>query len=569
MPAAAGASRGFDARAILASIGALPYEWDIATDRLTWAGDLAGAFGPLAGLDLSTGLAYGARLGAESATSRYDAIMNSPLEDDGAGVPFHAVYALAPPRESGAAALWVEDCGKWFAGADGRPTRAHGLLRVLTERYEMERQLARRAQIDPLTGAMSRAVLAEHAHRLLGQPDKTRKPFGVLLVALEDLFELNRTRGYDAGDEIIIGLATRLRANVRITDLIARYAGNKFAVLVENCDVEQTRATGQRLLDVVGGAPFETSAGPISVTARIGAVVAPREGRTAAILFQHAEEALDAARQRKGARFVAYTASLARDGGRLRALQIADNVVSALNERRVELAFQPVVCARTGETAFHEALLRVRLADGSVVIPGEILPVAEKSGLVRLLDQRVLELALARMREDEKLRVSVNASIHTIHDPEWPDWLASVTMVYPGVADRLTIEITETTMIEDFEKTRHVIAACRRLGIKLAIDDFGAGHTSFRNLRHLDFDFVKIDGAFMRNIVTSADDGFFVRTLVGLAKHLGVKVVAEWVENEETAGLLRQWDVDYFQGSHFGSAQGAPTPSAALGAARA
>lgn len=568
LPAAPRDAAGPDPSAILASIGALAYEWDIATDRLTWGPNLAETLGPVASADLSTGLGYGERLGSESPTSRYDAIINSTLRDEGSGAPFQAIYALAPPRDIGGAAVWVEDCGKWFASKDGRPIRAHGVIRVVTEQYEQERQSARRSQIDALTGTMTRALLSEHAHRLLGQPEKNRKPFAILLVALENLFALNRTYGYDAGDEIIIVLAQRLRANLRANDLIARYAGNKFALLLENCDVEQARATGLRLIDVIGQTPFETSAGSVAASARIGAVVGPREGRTAAVLFQHAEEALDIARQHRGARFVAYTSSLMRDNGRLQALQIADHVVSALNERRVELAFQPIVCAATGETTSYEALLRVRLADGSLIVPGDILPVAEKSGLVRLLDQRVLELALARLHENEKLRVSVNASIATLHDPEWPDWLASATMVYPNVADRLTIEITETALIDDLETTRGVIASCRQLGIKLAMDDFGAGHTSFRNLRQLDFDFVKIDGMFMRDIATSADDRFFVRTLISLAKHLGLKVVAEWVEDEATARLLREWGVDYFQGSHFGVAEAAPGP-AARGAAAA
>jgi diguanylate cyclase (GGDEF)-like protein len=562
---------GPDPRTVLPSIGAVLYDWDIATDRLLWGENLAEALGPVAGSDLSTGRAYGERLGAESATSRYEAVFNSIAADEGAGVPFQAVYALAPAREAGGGPLvWVEDCGRWFAGRDGCPRRALGVVRVITERKELEHELSRRAQIDALTGTVSRMQVTDHAHRLLGQPEKSRKPFAVLLVALENLFALNRTYGYDAGDEIIVRLAARLRANLRVNDLVSRYAGNKFAVLLENCEVEQARATGLRLVETIAQAPFETQVGAIPATVRIGAVVAPRDGRTPEILFQHAEEALDAARQRNGARFVAYASSLARDYGRLHALQVADNVVSALNERRVELAFQPIVSAETGATAFYEALLRVRLADGTIVVPGEILPIAEKSGLVRLLDQRVLELALARLAEDENLRVSVNASIATLHDPEWPTWLASATNVYPGVAERLTIEITESTMIEDFETTRTLIAACKKLGIKLAMDDFGAGHTSFRNLRQLEFDMVKIDGAFVRNISKSADDRFFVRTLTDLAKHLGLEIVAEWVEDEATAALLREWGVDYFQGSYFGAAEAAPaafaSPTAAVAA---
>ncbi len=415
-------------------------------------------------------------------------------------------------------------------------------------------ELARQSQFDTLTGALNRTHLTEQMQRILDQTERNRKAFAVMLVALENLFVLNRTYGYDAGDEVIAGLAARLSANLRAHDLVARHAGNKFALVLPDCDPEEAKFAATRLIEAVTAAPFETSAGAIPATIRIGGVVGPRDGRTTQVLFQHAEEALDVARQRAGARFVAYGASLAREDSRLHALQIADNIVSALNERRVELAFQPIVHAADGRTAFYEALLRVRLADGSMVTPGSILPVAEKAGLVRLLDQRVLELALVCLNENQDLRLSVNAALPTILDPEWPDRLTAGVLATPGVAERLTVEITETSMIEDIAATSVVIAQCKKLGVKVAMDDFGAGHTSFRNLRALAFDLVKIDGAFVQNIVNSADDRFFVRTLIDLARHLELKVVAEWVEDEETAALLREWGVDYFQGALFGSA---------------
>ncbi|MBI3276099.1 MAG: bifunctional diguanylate cyclase/phosphodiesterase, partial [Methylocystis sp.] len=413
--------------------------------------------------------------------------------------------------------------------------------------------------------------LAEYVQRFLAQTERNHKPFAVMLVALDNLFALNRTYGYDAGDELLAELAARLRANVRINDLVARHAGNKFALLLEGCDAKQLKAAAHRLLDVVAAKPFETSAGAIPASVHIGGVVCRHEGRPAHMLFRHAEEALDFARHRDGARLVLYTASLMHEDPRMRALKVADNIVAALNERRIELAFQPIVHAATGTPAFYEALLRVRLADGSIVVPGAIIPIAEKAGLVRLLDQRVLELALDRLSEDKELRVSVNVSSITLHDPVWRDWLTDAVSGR-GVADRLIIEITETSMIEDFDVTRDLIGACKRLGVKMAMDDFGAGHTSFRSLRELAFDIVKIDGAFVQNIANSADDRFFVRTLINLAHHLGLKIVAEWVEDAETAQMLSKWGVDYFQGAHFGSAAPTPTPSpsgaplAALGA---
>jgi diguanylate cyclase (GGDEF)-like protein len=569
--APAAPATGPDARQILSSIGELVYDWDLVTDRLSWGPNLEQVLGPIASADLSTGLAFGERLSPESAASRYDAILKSDAMDEGAGVPYQAVYALSPPREfGGAPSIWVEDNGRWFKGGEDRPARAHGVVRVITERHEKDRQLARSSQFDPLTGVMNRAHLSEHIQRFLALAERNRKPFAVMLVALENLFVLNRTYGYDAGDEVIAGLAKRLNDSLRVNDLVARHAGNKFALVLDNCDNDQSKAAALRLLDAVAETPFETSAGAIPATIRVGGVIAPREGRSPQVLFQHAEEALDVARQRNGARFVAYTSSLAREDSRLRALKVADNIVSALNDRRVELAFQPIVHAANGAPAFYEALLRVRLADGSVVAPGSILPIAEKAGLVRLLDQRVMELAIKRLEEDPNLQLSVNCAMATILDPEWPDRLINAVGLDRSLAERLTVEITETSMIEDFETTRNLIAMCKRLGVKVAMDDFGAGHTSFRNLRDLAFDLVKIDGAFIQNIATSADDRFFVRTLIDLAHQLELKIVAEWVEDEETARILREWGVDYFQGALFGSAlamtAGACEPSPGMAA---
>ncbi|WP_330083979.1 bifunctional diguanylate cyclase/phosphodiesterase [Methylocystis iwaonis] len=558
-PVAPAPVAGPDPREILSSIGEVVYDWEIGTDRLTWGPNLGETLGPIASEALDTGLGYGERVARESGASRYDAIIQSGKTDTGEGVPYQVVYALAQPRELGQGPLvWVEDTGRWFAGPTGKPARAYGVVRVVTERHEMERKLALGAQIDPLTGVLNRAQLGEHIARFLQQAERSRKPFAVLLVALENLFALNRTYGYDAGDEVIASLARRLRENVRACDVVARHAGNKFALVLDNCDADETLFAAQRLLDLVKGAPFETSAGPIPASIRIGGVIGPREGRVPHVLLQRAEEALDVARQNNGKRFVAYTASLAREDARLRSLQVADSIVSALNERRVDLAFQPIVHAATGEVAFHEALLRIRLPDGTVASPAALLPVAEKAGLVRLLDQRVMELALERLAADPQLRVSVNCSVLTVLDPEWPERLKAAIAMNPSVSDRLIVEITETSLIEDFETTRNLIAVCKELNVKVAMDDFGAGHTSFRNLRDLDFDIVKIDGAFIQNITNSQDDRFFVRTLIDLARHLSLEVVAEWVEDESTARILRDWGVEYFQGALYGRAAERP-----------
>ena len=551
-PPLAETPEGPEPRRILNSIGEVVYDWDIAADRLVWGPNFSDVLGLGLAEAVSTGVAYANHLAPQSATSRFDAVRSGGA-DAGAGVPYQAQYGLL--RDGRGPIIWVEDTGRWFAGADGNAGRAHGVVRVVTDRYEAEKALAYSSHYDPLTGALNRARLIEHLVKTFAAEQRERASFCVLLAGIENLFAINRNYGYDVADQLIAGVAGRLRGTMRGADVLARYAGNKFALILHNCDGEQMEIAARRFLAAVGDDAIETSAGPVPVSLRVGGVVCPRQGRTPQAALQHAEEALDLARKPIGLRFVAYEQSIVRDDARMRALIVADEIVTSLNQGRIAIALQPIVHAATGKVAFMESLVRLLREDGSVVPPEAILPVAEKAGLIHLVDQRVLELTVARMVEDPTLRTTVNASGATVHDPEWTRRLAAMCAMHPGVAERLTIEITETVAIEDIEATRRAIAAMKECGLKVAIDDFGAGHTSFRNLRGLSVDLLKIDGAFMLNLSRSADDRFFVRTLVDLVRHLKIPTVAEWVENEETAKLLAEWGVDYLQGHFFGRAE--------------
>lgn len=551
-PPSLDAAAALDPRAILNSIGEVVYHWDVVADRLQWGPNFRDVLGLGSEEEVATGIAYANFLASQSPSSRYD-VVKAGGADLGSGVPYQVQYGLMPNRRG--PVVWIEDTGRWFAGSNGHPARAHGVVRVITERYEAEKQLAFRSHYDPLTGALNRARLIEHLTRAFAAEQREQASFCVLLAGIENLFAINRNYGYDVADELIAGVSNRLRATMRAHDVIARYAGNKFALVLHSCSAEQMEVAARRFMSAISDAAIETSAGPVPVSLRMGGVVAPRQGRTPQVALQHAEEALDLARKPIGLRFVAYEQSLVRDDARMRALIVADEIVTSLNQGRIAIALQPVVHAATGEVAFMESLVRLLRDDGSIVPPDAILPVAEKAGLIHMVDQRVLELTVAEMVADPSLRAAINASGATVHDPEWVRRLGAICALHPGVAERLTIEITETVAIEDIETTRRVIAAMKECGVKVAIDDFGAGHTSFRNLRNLSVDLLKIDGAFMQNLSRSADDRFFVRTLVDLARHLKIPTVAEWVENEETAKLLAEWGVDFLQGHHFGRAQ--------------
>ncbi len=553
----ADAMAGPDPKAILNSIGEVVYDWDIGTDRLTWGPNVRDVLAFASPHDLATGRNYANLLTGDSEESRYEAIARSQGLDQGCGVPYHACYALASRSEpSRTLPVWIEDSGRWFADASGRPARSHGLVRVVTSRHAADENFAKRSRTDPLTGALNRASLTEHIDQLLDAAHRRDDNFVVLLAAIENLFALNRTYGYEAADQVIAAIVMRLRREMRGSDVIARYAGNKFGLVLAGCDGEQMQVAARRFIDAMAE-PFETDAGLIPASLRIGGVIGPRHGRSAQLLFQRAEEALDAARQPSARHFAAFTPSLSAADARMRTLRTADDILAGLNQGRVALALQPVVRLATHTVAFHEALLRLVMPDGSLVGASALLPAAEKSGLVVLLDNRALELALARLQQDPTAHLSINLSAATLHDPDWPERLRNAARLAPGSAERLIIEITETSALVDIDTTCAAIAAMKELGIRVAMDDFGAGHTSFKNLRRLGFDIVKIDGAFVQNLARSPDDRFFVRTLLDLARHLSIETVAEWVEEAETAHLLAEWGVDYGQGNFFGEAQAA------------
>lgn len=198
--------------------------------------------------------------------------------------------------------------------------------------------------------------------------------------------------------------------------------------------------------------------------------------------------------------------------------------------------------------------MRVRRADGSLLGANDIIPVAERLGLVRLLDHRVLELVVEELVAAPALQASVNVSPGSTIDPDWWAGLGSLLRVHPGVAPRLIVEITESAAIHDIDETRGFVARVKDLGCRIAIDDFGAGYTSFRNLRKLGVDIVKIDGAYVQNMLRSEDDRAFVRTLIDLGKRLKLATVAEWVQDESTAKMLEAWGCDYIQGALVGLA---------------
>jgi EAL domain-containing protein (putative c-di-GMP-specific phosphodiesterase class I) len=243
-----------------------------------------------------------------------------------------------------------------------------------------------------------------------------------------------------------------------------------------------------------------------------------------------------------------------REAERRQNVRSSEEVVRALGERRIAIAFEPVVSAVSREPIFYECLMRIRRADGGLISAGEVIPLAERLGLVRLIDHRVLDLVVDELVAAPALKASVNVSAASTVDPDWWAALTTALREHPGIAGRLTVEITESAAIQNLDDTRGFVARVKDIGCRIAIDDFGAGYTSFRNLRKLGVDIIKIDGAFVQSLTRSEDDRAFVRTLIDLAKRLGLETIAEWVQDEEAAAILAGWGCEYLQGQLIGLA---------------
>ena len=442
--------------------------------------------------------------------------------------------------------------GTRMGGEDGRTLRLVGMMRDTTERVREIRRLSYLATRDELTGHLNRNALREELAGAIESAKAESRHCAFLVASIDRLAMINDSFGFDAGEEVIMGVGERLSRTLRGTDIIGRIAGNKFGVILKNCSEREIAVVGSRLRASVRANIVETRSGMVAATCSVGAVWLPQAASTSQEAMLRAEQALDKARANGRDGFAVYQASPHRETARLRQMQIADEVVLALKESRLKLAYQPIVQARSRQVSHHECLLRMVKPDGSILTAGHFVPAAEQMGIVHLVDRFALEATINKLRAHKKVTLAVNVSGTAASDPAWLQDFVEYVRTARDVADRLIVELTETAALHHFEENSRFVSQLRELGVRVAIDDFGAGYTSFRNLQMLRVDTVKIDGSYVENLSASPENQVFVRTLVGLARSFDIKTVAEWVSSEDDAALLQNFGVDYFQGFHFG-----------------
>jgi diguanylate cyclase (GGDEF)-like protein len=528
----------------VSAAGIVAFSWEASGDLITWDGAREILPAQVATESVCRGRNF---LGFMSSEGR--AKVSALLESR---APGNTAIDLDIEFASAMGSVWYTMAGTRVAGASGKTERLTGLIREITERRRESQRLRYLAMRDELTGHLNRNSLRAELAEAIDKAKAEERNCAFLVASIDRLAMINDNYGFDAADEVIVAVGERLARTLRSTDIIGRTAGNKFGVILRNCSERELSLVADRLRASVRDRVIDTRSGMVSATSSVGAVLLPQGAQSSQEAMLRAEETLERARSAGRDGFAVYAKSPQLETGRLRLMAIADEVVNALKDNRLVFAYQPIVEAKTRAVRHHECLLRMKREDGSILAAGAFIPAAEQLGLVRLVDRRALEMTVEMLHSNPQLSLGVNVSGTTAGDPSWLKSFIDYVRANASVAPRMIVELTETAALHHFEENANFVSQLRELGCRVAIDDFGAGYTSFRNLQMLRVDMVKIDGAYVQGLCSSPDNQIFVRTLVDLAKNFKLKTVAEWVGTEEEAALLESFGIDYFQGFLFG-----------------
>jgi len=517
--------------------GHIAYQWDLNADRIIWCGPWQQLFGPDRAMPPGNALE----------------LSNIVLPSD-----HHMIFSDTPPaferdyrlRKGDGALLWVHEQGTTDF-ENGRAVRQQGMIRIIDDIEKRSPHATFCPDRDPLTGRPNRSCMLALIDKLLKTSRENRRQSAYLAVGIDKLAFVNEAMGTRAADQIICAVADRLNELCPTRALVGRAGGDMFGILLPGMAREMGPLI-DRLLASFHDHAINAGATCLHLSICVGAMPFEDTQGDAADLVIHAELALSEAREKGRGQYVIYSESERRATQNRAILDMYERVKQALKNKALRLAFQPVLDARSGSVAFYEVLSRLFYDDGSPIPAGEFIPVVEQMGMAPEFDEYVLDLAIAEMAQSATLRLAVNISGLTAALPHWPEKVQKRLSQYPDIANRMIIEVTETAAVMDIAKMRCLVESVRKAGSEVALDDFGAGSTSIRHLRELDFAIMKIDRDLLINLTTNEEQQHLVRMLIGMAHGLGLRSVAEGIEDAETAQWLRREGVDMLQGFFFG-----------------
>jgi diguanylate cyclase (GGDEF)-like protein/PAS domain S-box-containing protein len=458
---------------------------------------------------------------------RWDAIELPSLRKDGAEILLEISLAEFPQA--------------------GIPTFT-GYLRDITERRQEESALVHQTLHDALTALPNRILLSERLQQAILVGNRHHTPVSLMIMDLDRFKEVNDTFGHQSGDLLLNQVAQRLKETVRESDTVARLGGDEFAVLLPSTDASGATDAARRIADVVRQ-PFTLESRSLDVGVSIGIAAYPEHGSDAATLMRRADVAMYAAKRGSGD-YSVYSPE--RDESNSERLLMTTELRHAIERNQLLLHYQPKIGLTDGTMKQVEALVRWVHPERGFTPPDRFIPLAEETGLVKPLTAWVLNEALRRHRAWREIgldiQMAVNFSARTLHDPELVANVTGLLDTWKVEPSRLEIEITESAIMLDPDRAMTTLTELHDAGIDTSIDDFGTGYSSLGYLRKLPVDEIKIDKSFVLEMATNRDDASIVRSIIGLARNLELRVVAEGVENRRTLDMLAETGCDLAQG---------------------
>jgi diguanylate cyclase (GGDEF)-like protein/PAS domain S-box-containing protein len=450
--------------------------------------------------------------------------------------------------------VWVGVHATEIGATDGADHMYLAQILDVTDQRRFEEQLQHMADHDPLTGLENRRAFERAVETQLAHVRRYGAEGALLVLDLDDFKAVNDTLGHHTGDELIMSVADVLRNEVRESDRVARLGGDEFAILLPKADEAQARAVAEKLVATIredrrifGGRAWTT-------TASVGVALFTPTRDTAEQVLVDADLAMYDAKEAGRDGYAIYLPG-ERAASRTQArLAWMDRIRGALEEDRFTLLAQPILDLATDRVVHHELLLRMIDTDGDLVPPGSFLSIAERFGLVAEIDAWVCRRAIRTLAEHRGcgLTLEVNLSGASLGSPELLETIESEIAAAGVDPCALIFEVTETAAVSNIPRARAFADRLNALGCRFALDDFGAGFGSFYYLKHLPFDFLKIDGEFVRHCATNSVDQVIISSLVRVAGGLGKRTIAEFVDNPATIQTLRELGVDMAQGYTIG-----------------
>jgi diguanylate cyclase (GGDEF)-like protein len=515
------------------------WTWDLRADRIEWSDGMTAIFRVPPESTVMTWATFKGMLHPQDIAD----VEARVAEAIAAAAPFGFRHRIRTP--DGLERV-IECHGEVFADDDGRAVRLFGAAHDVTEEHRARAELAHLAEHDPLTGLPNRRAVTA---RLAGCPDGAT----LLLIDVDHFKDVNDLRGHAVGDRVLRHVAATVSALLEPGAVLGRLGGDELAVVVPRHDPDGGIALGEKLCDGVAGSPLADAGAAVRVTVSVG-VAAMAAHEPVEVGLARADLALYAAKNagRNRARLFApdqYRRAVAR-------VTLLERVGDALAGGAMQLDAQPIVDLATGRPSRWELLVRLRDGREPALGPAEFLPAAERSDLVLQLDRWVLGRAIAVLAGEPArargLRLEVNLSARSLEDAALGDWVLAELARHDVPPRRLGLEMTETAAVTNLDAARRLVDRLTAAGCGFSLDDFGAGFGSFSHLKHLPFTAVKVAGEFVRQVDADRVDRALVGAVVGVARELGMRTVAEQVERPELVARLRGLGVHDGQGYHFG-----------------